>query len=238
MRKPIIVAVLVAGMVVALPAASFAMSQADRMQEATEAREAAQARAEKRKIEIEDRKAEVRERVEAKKAEVDARKCERNQERINAMMPRLAQSAVTQQRVLDTMYERVVGFYEKGTLSVDNYEELVADVETAKAETADVLQLLGESEVEVDCEADGIGGQLALYREAVGEVRNQLKVYRSTLVELIKSMNAATTEPEDSTFPENEAASENEVESENESENETETETESESEIESEPSNV
>lgn len=178
--------------------------------EAERIREEAKQLAEQRKEEIETKREEIKERVQERKAELNQEQCERNQERIEQRLPQLSQSANTQQRVLDTMYARVAGFYESGQLTVSNYEGLVASVETQKLELEDAVTLLGESVVEVDCSASGLGDELSRYRESVRVVQSEVKQYRTALVDLIKSMKAAA---EDSSVDEGDQSTSGEEQS-------------------------
>lgn len=173
-----------------------AKDEAERIREqakddAERVRELAKERAEQQKEAIEAKREEIKEKVEERKAEIDVERCERNQSKLESLMPRLSNSADVQTRVLDTMYERVVGFYETGQLSVDNYEELVAEIETQKMEAADALVILSETTVEINCEQKGLGGQLSEYREGIKVVRDEIREYRTALVNLIKAMKSA-----------------------------------------------
>lgn len=197
--------VLVFGLTAAVNAEDESTEQSDDISESREAREVERSR-EKREIReevaerktekkesIAEKRAEVKARIETKKVELDLVKCERNKDRITKLMPKLATGATTQMRVLDTMYDRVVGFYENSALSLaeSDYQELVEAIEQARTETEVSVEAMEASEVTVDCESDGMGNQLSEYRATVKDVKAGLKDYRGALVELIKSLKAA-----------------------------------------------
>lgn len=142
---------------------------------------------------VEDRKAAIEERIAAKKQSLNKGKCERNQERITRMLSTNSNGANTQVDVLDTMYARVAGFYEDKGLSIENYQELINAIESAKIEARNTLQVMQTTEVNVDCSAEGMGDQFALYKGAVDSTRSQIKEYRKSLVDLISAMKASTS---------------------------------------------
>lgn len=142
---------------------------------------------------VEDRKAAIEEKVAAKKQSLNEAKCERNQERITKMVSTNSNGANTQVDVLDTMYARVTGFYEDKGLSIENYQELIDAIEAAKVEARNTMQVMQNTEMNVDCAAEGTGDQFALYKGAVDSTKSQIKEYRECLVDLISAMKASTT---------------------------------------------
>lgn len=182
----------------------------------------------------EERVAEIKQRVEERKAEIQQQVCERRESNLQRVIPRLSTSAVTLVDRIDVMYDRVVGFYESGQLTVSNYDELKENVDTAQADAHAAVEALDEFEFEIDCENPNVGEQLDSFRTAVQDAREPIKEYRDALVELISSLRAEAAEENaennDGTESENETENES-TETESESENEgTETETENETE--------
>lgn len=142
------------------------------------------------RLSAEERVQNIRQDVEERRAQVAQEVCERRSERLQAVIPRLATSSTTLQASIDKMYERVQGFYESGQLTVNNYEELNANVLSAQADSAAAVEAVSTFEFELDCEEAGVGQQLDGFREAVGQARDALNSYRSALVDLISSLRA------------------------------------------------
>lgn len=153
-------------------------------------------------VSVSDRKAAIQEKIAAKKQSLNEAKCERNQERITKMMSDVPTGAQTQLNVLDTMYERVASFYEEKDMYVENYQNFVDNIEQAKVEARNTLQVMQNAEVNVDCAADGMGDQLALYRGAVDGTKTQIREYRDQLVDLISAMKSSAA-ADDTTDTEN-----------------------------------
>jgi len=169
-------------------------SDNDRQPNREAIREQARQRAEDRRISAQERKQEIMTRVEERRAQIKQDVCERRQERLESTLPRLATSANRVQDVIDTMYDRVAGFYEDGQLTVDNYDELVEDIEDARVDAEEAVTTVNNFEFELDCEDADVGEQLDGFRTAVREARDELKDYRTALVSLISDLRAEAAE--------------------------------------------
>jgi len=170
-----------------------------------------------------ERIAEIKENNQQRRAELKLEVCQRRQERIQSAITRISDRSSRLKSVIDRMFVRVQGFYAEGQLTVENYEELETNVETAQAEAEASIATLESYVFTLNCEDPKTAGQLADFKEAVNETKTALKDYRKTLVELISSMRAAAAEEnanDDSTESEQESETENETETETETENE------------------
>lgn len=221
--------IVLAALVVSLaPASAFAQAQDDPMSQTTppgrsnvaESRRGAQDRAQVARVSVEERKAEITRRVEERRAQVKADVCERRQENLTRVMPRLSQGATSVKSSIDTMYDRVVGFYESGQLTVSNYDALIADIEEAKADSESALETIAISTFTLDCDNPSVGQQLDGYRLAVRDAKDILKEYRKSLVALISSMRAEAAEQGDAIDSTEDNADQTEQETVEESDNE------------------
>lgn len=174
-------------------------------------REQAQARATEARAKAQERVVQIKQEVEDRKTTIQQEVCERRQEKLAAVMPRLATGATSTKNALDTMYARVQGFYADGQLTVANYDELNANVAAAKADAETVLAAVETYEFELDCENPNVGEQLDGFRSSVTEARESLKAYRTQLVALISAMRAeAAEQAENNAGSDTEGATENE----------------------------
>ncbi len=168
-------------------------------QEIKDVREEVQEQVNEKRQTVMQKKTEVKERVKSQQVELDIAKCQRYEDRIIDLMPRLATGATSQKKVLDTMYARIVGFYEASILTIDDaqYQVLIDGIERAKATSETAIATMGQSKVTVDCQTKGVGSQLAEYRATVSDVKASLKDYRNSLVSLIRALKAASTSNSD-----------------------------------------
>lgn len=173
----------------AMPPRDDTVRATDRIQ----VRQEAETRAAEKRESAEVRKAEIGQKVEERRAEIKKEVCERRQGRLATVIPRLSQGATSVKSSLDTVYNRVVGFYEKGQLTVENYDELVGAVETAKASSEGAVASIGEQSFTLDCDNPNVGQQLDGYRVATKSARTALMNYRDALVQLISAMRSAAS---------------------------------------------
>lgn len=151
---------------------------------------AAQAAAAEKKAAAEARVAEIKNKADERKLEVKAQVCEQRQAKIGESIPKLSNSATVLQRNIDTMYERVQGFYESGQLTVANYSELDAKVAGAQEQARVTVEAISKGSFSVDCANPNLGAQLDGYRTLVRQARDDLKGYRAELVGLISALRA------------------------------------------------
>lgn len=156
-------------------------------------REQAEARAEENRTGAEERKSEIMKQVEERRAQIKKEVCERQQQTLTSVMPRLAQGATSVKSSMDTVYLRVAGFYESGQLTVENYDILVGNVETAKANAEAAIATIENQTFTLDCDNPSVGQQLDGYRLAVQSTQAALNDYKKALVELISAMRAAAS---------------------------------------------
>lgn len=166
-----------------------------------EIRERAKARAEEARKSAEERKVEIMQRIDERQAQVRTDVCERRQDVLEKIMPRLSQGATSVKTSIDTVYSRVVSFYESGQLTVDNYDELVGAIEIAKADAETAITAIDNQSFTLDCENPGVGQQLDGFRMAVREAKESLKEYKRSLVDLISTLRAAASDQDSTDQP-------------------------------------
>jgi len=151
-------------------------------------------RGEERATKVKALREEATEKAKDRRATMKQSVCEKRQERLQQLMVRMEDRAVAMKDRLDTVYERLTGFYDKGQLTVNDYEAKLSAIETVRRQSAASVNLLSSSGFDIDCTSNGIGQQLDEYRLMVKGVRQNLKEYRKTLVDLVSSMRAAAAE--------------------------------------------
>jgi hypothetical protein len=167
-------------------------AQAQERREAAQAgRQGGEAYSQKAREQAQERVADIKQEVEQRRISIQQDVCERRQERLQAVLPRLSTGATKVKQSMDTVYERVQGFYDSGQLTVSNYDDMKTRVDSAKLNAEASLAVVENFQFELDCEKPGVGQQLDSYRTAVAEARDALKVYRAALVDLISSLRAA-----------------------------------------------
>jgi len=202
------ISALVIGVLFVASTPSIALAQgrldiAEKRQQARALAEEARENAQPPKPDVEERKATIQQQVEERRSAVQQDVCERRQQNLARVMPRLATGATTVKSTIDTVFERVKGFYESNQLTVENYEDHLNSIETAKVNAEAALEVVSEYRFELDCENQNVGEQLAAYRESIAAARDSLKVYRGALVNLISDMRAEAAQDQTEEEPVN-----------------------------------
>lgn len=184
---------------VAAPVSAQAPGNPGGSPDATTQAQQGQARGVQAREDAQERRQRIQAEVEERREEVQQRVCEQRQERLQDIIPRLGTSAVRLRDVMDDIYDKVQGFYEDGPLTVENYDELADEVDSAQVDAHAAVEVVEDYEFELDCEEPGVGQQLDGFRQAVTEAREELKSYRAALVELISSLRAEAADGEEET---------------------------------------
>ncbi len=118
------------------------------------------------------------------------RVCENRKVRIEAIMERGILRAERQIKLFDTIAGRVEAFYVNKGYTLENYDELVAAVGTAKADAEANLATLKALEP-FDCSADDPKGQIEAFKLAMASIREDLKDYRTSVKNLIVGVKSS-----------------------------------------------
>ena len=185
--------VAVFGAVLSLPLTVLAHEGEDHSAEVTAAVQSARTKAQEMRKNKDARIAEIKQQVADRKAQLKLDACEKAQTRINNRIDKISENAANIKSVIDKKYERVQEFYESGQLTTPDYDELVAAIELAKANSEASLEALASYEVDVDCTSEDAAAQLDAFRAAAAQAKEDLKTYRKELVALISALQSANS---------------------------------------------
>lgn len=161
--------------------------------------EVEQTRGEILKTRLQEMKQARQEAKDLRLAEAQLRACENRKTKISATMTRSITRAERQLALFSTIADRVKAFYVDKGYSVDNYDDLVAAVDAAKADAqANLETLKGLSDFE--CDAEDPKGDIEAFKLALRSINQDLKDYRTSVKNLIvgvKSGQSSSTGRED-----------------------------------------
>lgn len=146
-----------------------------------------------------DRAMQIRDQAQTRAVQLRTDVCERKEQQLGQLIPGMSRRATTLLGAMDAVYGRVHQFYETGQLTVGNYDELKANVDTAQTEAAAAVQTLQDYEFDLSCGDRLAGGDLDSFRLAASEAKEALQAYRTELVNLISAMRAAAASDVDTT---------------------------------------
>jgi len=117
-----------------------------------------------------------------KLAEAKLKVCERHQEAIKTIMLRGHQRAQKQITLFTTIAERTEAFYTSKGKTLSNYDELVASVNSAKAQAETDLAAIPTT---FDCNGSDPKGDAQAYKTALEKERTDLQAFRTAVKNLI-----------------------------------------------------
>lgn len=148
------------------------------------------ARVAERKLEAKTSLEEKRANSELKIQEKRKEACEKRVSKLSSSMDRISTQATRLLGVMDDFYAKVQGFYESGQLTVANYDELNANVETAKANAELEISALGELNTDIDCNNPDVSSTISAFKGSTNAAKDSLKEYRKSLVALISALKS------------------------------------------------
>lgn len=133
------------------------------------------------------------------KTEAERQKsCDARKTALTKRMANAVSQAKRHKAVFDKIYTRVKDFYTTKQLSVSNYADLTAKVDTAAANAQTNIDALAALNVNVDCTSQTVSSSVDAFQAAVKSSRDSLKAYRASIVDLITAIKGASTSTTDS----------------------------------------
>ncbi|HSX29606.1 MAG TPA: hypothetical protein VLE73_03540 [Candidatus Saccharimonadales bacterium] len=116
--------------------------------------------------------------------------CEKHETQINSIMTNRVTQAQNHIDVFSKIYERVKAFYTDKSLSVANYDELTANVDSAKVKAEATLAVLKDSDT-FKCDAQDPKAIVTDFKTYHKQLRDDLKAYRTAIKDLIVAVKSA-----------------------------------------------
>lgn len=119
--------------------------------------------------------------------------CEAKQAEIKKRTEQLIKFTENMLGVFDTISTRAQNYYKKyvdgGGTAVSNYDELISDIALKKALVKADLETAKEDSAKFTCTGEDPKGYLELFREEMKTVKSDLKLYRTTIKNLIVAIH-------------------------------------------------
>lgn len=139
---------------------------------------------------LEAEKATVKEKPQADRTKA----CDDRQADIQKRMSNAVKLAKFYQTRFDNVFSKAKTYHDSHSLSVTNYDALVASLTTDQQNVSASIASLSSLDVTPECSApDTAASSVSAFREAVQTTRDDLKQYRSDLVKLLQALKAANS---------------------------------------------
>lgn len=181
---------------IALPAAVVAQDGTDKLSEETIRQKTEQTA--KAKETAREAKAQLtqtaKERREAMKERLEGRKlkaCQNREKAVTNIMVRIADRGQKQVDLFTKIADRTQQFYADKGLSVNSYDELVADVNAKKAAAQSAVDSVKSTSVEFKCDGDNPRGVADSFKQSKNDQNLALKAYKTAVKDLIVGVKSA-----------------------------------------------
>lgn len=121
--------------------------------------------------------------------------CQNHEKSINNRMSHIATRGQKQLDLFTTIAERTENFYTKKGKTLDNYDQLVADVNAKKAAAQAAVDTVKSSSVSFKCDGTDPKGAVSTFKDNLKLEISALKAYRTSVKNLIvgvKSVQGTT----------------------------------------------
>ncbi|MDB5187187.1 MAG: hypothetical protein JWM07_659 [Candidatus Saccharibacteria bacterium] len=175
-----------------VPTETKPATQVDRS-DATAKKTAAEAEAKERRDTMQTAAKEHREAAKEKLSATKLQICKDRKAHIDTRVTRISERATKHLALFDSIAERVQAFYVTKGNTLENYDELVADMGAKKAAAETAVEALEAQKGGFDCEGTNPKSAITTYKTTLLDTIAVLKEYRTSVKNLIvgvKSVNA------------------------------------------------
>jgi len=146
--------------------------------------------------------AEKRAEAQTRLANVKLKACQNREKAINNIMSRIATRGQKQVDLFSTIADRTEAFYTKKGKTLSNYDALVADVNTKKADAQSAVDTVKASSISFKCDGTDPKGAASSFKDSLKAEISALKAYKTSIKNLIvgvKSVQGTSSSTENQT---------------------------------------
>lgn len=119
------------------------------------------------------------------------KKCESRKNGMNKKIANLNKNASKHLAHFDTVYSRVLEYKNSKNLSSQNIESLVVSANDAQLKAAASVEALNQLKPTIACEKDSVPNDVAAFKQAAAQAREDLKSYKKAIKEVFKALRTA-----------------------------------------------
>jgi hypothetical protein len=123
------------------------------------------------------------------------KRCEARKTGIINRTDKLTSAAKRHLAKVDSVFAKVKAYKDSANLSVDNYDELVSKAASAQTTATASVEALESVQIKsIDCTPPTISDDIATFKAAVTQARNDLKTYRQAVKDVLSAVESAKEE--------------------------------------------
>jgi len=146
-----------------------------------------------RREQVQDKRQETRNKIQTKRDEAKVRICEAKEKVLTNRTTSLTRVVTTIEEKFTNIVEGVKAFYTEKGLTVENYDELLADIDVKKAAADAALASATANAEAFTCDSDDPKGQLTQFRQDMQAVKKALNDYKQSIRNLIVAVKTASS---------------------------------------------
>lgn len=131
------------------------------------------------------------ERQRVRTAEQRKEACQSRKQGLQAKVATLARNAQRYQKRIDDVFGKVRAYREAHSLTVENYDALVAAATAAQAKSQVSADALAGLKPTIDCGSETVVNDVAAFRIAAAQARTDIAAYKTAVKNLITAVAAA-----------------------------------------------
>lgn len=128
----------------------------------------------------------------------DLKQCQNKEKNINKYMLQITKRAELQLNLFGTIAERVQKYYTDNNLSLSNYDELVAAIETARTQAQNTFRAMETNGGSFSCEDSDPKAYTNQFKNSFNEAVDGLKAYKTAVRNLIVGVKSVAEASEGS----------------------------------------
>lgn len=134
---------------------------------------------------------ELRKQHKAQTAEQRKHKCEAHKQGLTNSFSRIVSNSQRLEARIDGILDKAVAYQQTNNVAAVNFDALLATAQTAKTNSNASITALQAVTPSVDCNNVSVATDVATFRAAVKQTRDNLKAYRDSVKAVLKSLEAA-----------------------------------------------
>lgn len=131
-----------------------------------------------------------------KTAEQRQKVCEAHKSGLTNKFKRTVTNSQRIQTRIDEVFNKAQTYQQTKNITVANWDSLVASAQTAKAASAASITALQGVTPTIDCNSTSVASDVATFKTAAGQTRDNLKAYRTAVKALLKALITAKSTSE------------------------------------------
>jgi hypothetical protein len=117
--------------------------------------------------------------------------CTSHKQGLEKKFSRIVANAEKHQTRIDGVLAKATAYQTENNLTAENYDNLLANAETAQTAVAEAIATLKEVTPTVDCNSTSIATDVGTFKAAAQETRDSLKAYKTAVKAVLKALRDA-----------------------------------------------